>query len=443
MSLDRSLQLTNDGFERVSVHAVALPHTIWKLKLDIEYDRAITLAEETVLRLVDAGVHEPAEIGRLMGLDPGVIVPATIVGLLHRQLLGQTDRLELMPLGRRAINEAQVKQVATCDVEVRHDPYTDRFLWRYEEGEIKDRKAVRAMGLHALPLPLEIRPLDVEVRHGEVQALLDRFGLPFSLREEAPKVGKVQRDIIRMSATGSYQAWRRADLEVWYHAERGEWGWRLLYRGGEDNEISEALRRLQQDGVEILPLEERPRAVEVSAVGEAVHRTVEAARPLSRVLRAEEHRAALEAALAEAREELIIVSPWLTTTAVDAELQGWLERALERERALQIIVGYGIEREAGRDDRKAYDQREALRRLNLLGQRFHSRLRTVEIGNTHEKLVIVDRAYAIVTSFNWLSFKPRPGRGVRRETGIRVDAPQEVSKLRSSLGRALLSGSVT
>ena len=116
------------------------------------------------------------------------------------------------------------------------------------------------------------------------------------------------------------KAWRRADLEVWYHAERGEWSWRLLYRGGEDSGISEALRRLQQEGIEILPLEERPRVIEVSEIGEAVHRTVEAARPLSRVLRAEEHRAALEAAIAEAREELIIVSPWLTTAAVDTEL---------------------------------------------------------------------------------------------------------------------------
>lgn len=438
MSLDRSSQLASDGFERVDVKAVALPHTIWKLKIDIEYDRAITLAEETVLRLVDAGVHVPVEIGRLMGLDPGVIVPATIVGLMQRQLLGQTDRLEVMPLGRRAINEALVKQVSTYDVEVRHDPYADRFLWNFEEGEIKDRKAVRSMGLHALPLPIEVRPLDVEVRHGELQALLDRFGLPFSLRDEAPRGKKVQRDIIRMSTTGSYQAWRRADLEVWYHAERNEWTWRLLYRGGEDNAISEALLRLQKEGVEILPLEERPREVAVGKVGEEVHRTIEATRPGSRVLRAEEHRAALEAAIAGAREELIIVSPWLTTTAVDGELQGWIERALDRERGLRIVVGYGIEREAGRDDRKAQDQRAALSRLNELGQRFRGRLRTVEIGNTHEKLVIVDNTYAIVTSFNWLSFNPRPGRGVRRETGIRVDDRQEVRKLRASLGRALL-----
>lgn len=339
-----------------------------------------------------------------------------------------------MPLGRRAINDAQVKQVATCEVEVRHDPYTDRLLWRYEEGEIKDRKAVRAMGLHALPLPLEIRPLDVEVRHGEIQALLDRFGLPFSLRDEASKGEKVQRDIIRLSATGCYQAWRRADLEVWYHAEqRVELAAALPRRRGQRNLRGVAppaagrCRDLAAGGESARRRGQRGRR------GGASHRR---GRQAARGSSAEEHRAALEAALAGAREELIIVSRWLTTAAVDAELQGWLERALERERALQIVVGYGIERAAGRDDRKAHDQREALRRLYQLGQRFHGWLRTVEIGNTHEKLVIVDRAYAIVTSFNWLSFNPRPGRGGRRETGILVDDRQEVGKLRASLGRA-------
>lgn len=437
MTLDRSTQLINDGYERVTVRPVALPHTIWKLTLDVEFDRPITLSEETVLRLIDAGVHEPAEIERLMGLDPGVIVSNTVVSLLRRQLLGQTERLQLMPLGRRAMNESQAKHVATYEVEVRHDPYTDRFLWNYEVGEIKDRKAVRNMGLHSLPLPLEIRPLDVEVRHAEIQELLDRHGLPAMLRPDSQRSEKVQRDIVRMSATGSYQAWRRADLEVWHHGERDDWSWRLLYMDGEDRGISDALRRLQLEGIEILPLEERPRGVEVGPVGDEVHRAVEAATPLGRVLRTEEHRAALEAAIAGASEELIIVSPWVTTTAVDAELQGWLERALQRERTLKILVGYGIERDVGRNDRKAQDQREALKRLEQLGQRFQGRLRTVEVGNTHEKLVIVDRRYAIVTSFNWLSFNPRPGRGVRRETGIRIDGVTEVGTLRASLARAL------
>ena len=438
MSIDRARQLVAEGFERVKIQAVAVPHTVWKVTVEVEFDRQLTLAEETILGLVGSGVCEPDEMSRLMGLDNGVIVPATIVNLLQRQLLGQTDRLELMPLGRQALNEQRLRQSKSYELELRHDPYTDSFLWGFDGAEIKDARYVRS-SLHVLPNAIELAPLDVEVRYAEVQDLLDRFGLPFVDPETRKRKERVQRDIIRMTANGSYQAWRQADLEVWYNGEREEWDWRLLYGGGENREISALLRGLQQDGVEILPLEHVPRTPPpVSEVGEAVHRAVEAARPLSKVIRTEEHREALRELIEASRKELIIVSPWLTTAAVDGELVSWLQHALQRHRELKITIGYGIERDDGsKHDRKARDQRDALRRLNRLGSRYRGRLRTVEIGNTHEKLVISDKRRAIVTSFNWLSFNPRPGRGVRRETGIRVDEREEVVRLRSELAGSL------
>jgi hypothetical protein len=433
MSLDRARQLVAEGFERVKVQSVALPHTVWKVTLELEFDRSLTLAEETVLRLVSAGVHDPGEMTRLMGLDAGVIVPATIVNLLQKQLLGQVDRLEIMPLGRQALADQRTRESRSYDLELRHDPYTDTFLWGFDGAELKDRKQVREMGLHVLPIPAELAQLDVEVRHAEVQNLLDRFGLPFDDREAPKGQRRVKRDIIRMTANSSYQAWRQAELEVWHNVERGEWEWRLLYGEGENREISAALRALQQDGVEILPLEDRPREVAVSEIGEAVHRVVEDARPRSRVIQTEDHRAALREAIEESRSEVIIVSPWLTTAAVDGELTSWLDRALRRHQNLRVVIGYGIEPDQGKNDRKAMDQRDALRRLRQLGDRHRGRLRTVEVGNTHEKLVISDGRFAIVTSFNWLSFNPRPGKGVRREMGFRVDEREEVARLRSSL----------
>lgn len=433
MSLDRARQLVADGFERVKVQSVALPHTIWKVTIEVEFDRPLTLAEETVLRLVAAGVHAPGEMARLMGLDAGVIVPATIVNLLQRQLLGQVEKLEIMPLGRQALADQRTRQSKSYDVELRHDPYTDSFLWSFDGAEIKDARYVRS-AFQVLPNALELEPLDVEVRHGEVQSLLDRFGLPFEDRSLPKGQRRAQRDIVRMTTNNSYQAWRQAELEVWHNAERGEWDWRLLYGGGENREVSAALRALQQDGVEILPLEDAPEVAPVSQLGEAVHRVVEEARPSSKVIQTEEHRDALREAIADSRHEIIIVSPWLTTAAVDGELTSWLDRALQRHRKLRVVIGYGIEQDDGRKkDRKARDQREALRRLHRLGQRHRGRLRTVEIGNTHEKLVISDGQSAIVTSFNWLSFNPRPGKGVRRETGIRVDGLDEVRRLRGEL----------
>lgn len=437
MSLNREKQLVSEGFERVKVQPVALPHTIWKLSLEVEFDRPLTLAEETVLRLVDAGVNEPREMSRLMGLDAGVIVPTTIVNLLERQLLAQMDVLQITPLGRHDLREQRTRQSKTYDVEARHDPYADQFLWKFDSEELKQERQVRQRGLQALPPPSELRPLDVEVRHAEIQDLLNRRGFPFGSKDDAPKGTRVQRDIVRMVANGSYQAWRPASLEVWHHPQRGDWEWRLLYGGGEDKAISAALRRIQQEGMEILPLEEKPRELEVGPVGQTLHQVVEVTQPRSSIIETAGHRDALRAAIDSARSEIIVVSPWLTTTAVDTELISWLSNALDRQSGLQVIVGYGIERDTGRPGTKEDDQREALKRLNELGQRKRGRLRTVEVGNTHEKLVIWDQRYAIITSFNWLSFNPRPSRGVRREMGYRVEDTAAVMELRASVARAL------
>lgn len=141
MSIDRARQLVAEGFERVKIQAVAVPHTVWKVTVEVEFDRQLTLAEETILGLVGSGVSEPDEMSRLMGLDKGVIVPATIVNLLQRQLLGQTDRLELMPLGRQALKEQRLRQSKSYELELRHDPYTDSFLWGFDGAEIKDARS--------------------------------------------------------------------------------------------------------------------------------------------------------------------------------------------------------------------------------------------------------------------------------------------------------------
>ncbi len=434
MSLDRAHQLVAEGFERVKIQAVALPHTVWKVTLEVEFDRPLTLAEETVLRLISGGVYAPDEMARLMGLDEGVIVPATIVNLLQRQLVGQVEHLEVMPLGRQALADQRTRQSKTYDLELRHDPYTNNFLWSFDGAELKDPKQVRTMGLHVLPIARELTPLDVEIRHAEVQNLLNRFGLPVEERDGAGGKRRQQRDIIRMTANSSYQAWRQADLEVWHNADREDWKWRLLYGGGENREISEALRALQLDGIEILPLDDAPRSTQPNEVSEAIHRVVEVARPHSKLIQTEEHRAALQKAIEASRREIIIISPWLTTAAVDNELISWLDKSLQRHRELQIVIGYGIEQDDPRNrDRKAIDQRDALQRLTKLGQRHNRRLRTVEIGNTHEKVVISDGSSAIVTSFNWLSFNPRSGKGLRRERGILVDDKDEVIRLRAEL----------
>jgi hypothetical protein len=436
VSLNRDKQLLSQGFERISVQSVALPHTVWKLDFDVEFDRPLTLAEETILRVVDGGITDPPQIAGLMGLDEGVIVPGTIVNLLRSGSLGHADALGVTPLGRQRLTDLRTRASRSyTEVEVRHDPYANLFRWKFDATELKGQD-VKGGGYHVLPSTHELTSLEVELRHEEIQDLLNKFGLPFSNDD-----GKgVQRDIVRLKAVHAYAAWRPAELEVWYHRERDDWQWRVLYQGGEDRTISECLREMQQEGVDIIKLDERPALTAASSPAVAqVQQLVEsvAAAPLSVIIQTEQHREALRDAILAARRELLVVSPWVTTSAVDEEMLGWFGKALDRNKDLRIVVGYGIDKEAGKADWKSRDQRDAIRRLNILGQRHKGRLRTEEIGCTHEKIVICDQKFAIVTSFNWLSFNPRPGKGIRRETGTRVEDLAAVAELRRTLAQAL------
>ena len=164
------------------------------------------------------------------------------------------------------------------------------------------------------------------------------------------------------------------------------------------------------------------------------------------ILTSSEHRQALRKAIVEARRDLVIVSPWLSPAAVNPELLGWLQAALDKNRELRVNILFGIERHAARgnqrvarprDDMAARNQEAALQGLETVSGRSGGRLRVVEVGNTHEKVVISDDHYAIVSSFNFLSFNPPQEKGMRREMGYWISDPGEVLKLRALFREAL------
>jgi hypothetical protein len=50
------------------------------------------------------------------------------------------------------------------------------------------------------------------------------------------------------------------------------------------------------------------------------------------------------------------------------------------------------------------------------------------LGDTHAKVLVSDRKYAIVTSFNWLSFRGDPNRTFRDEQGTMVRIPELIDQ---------------
>lgn len=140
-----------------------------------------------------------------------------------------------------------------------------------------------------------------------------------------------------------------------------------------------------------------------------------------------DHPTFLDKALREAQTELVIVSPWIKNRVVDEAFVGQLRSLLGA--GVDVYLGYGLGDPQGQDDQ------DAVRALGRLADE-HSNFVFRRFGDTHAKVLICDAAYAIVTSFNWLSFVGDPRRTFRDERGILIRDRSAVADSTSSvLGR--------
>jgi phosphatidylserine/phosphatidylglycerophosphate/cardiolipin synthase-like enzyme len=138
-----------------------------------------------------------------------------------------------------------------------------------------------------------------------------------------------------------------------------------------------------------------------------------------------DHPPLLADALLNAKERLLIISPWIYGAVVDEDFLERLEALLKRKALVRI--GYGIS-EVETELRKSRDI-EARKGLQKLAARY-ANLTLRRLGNTHAKILIKDEEYAVVTSFNWLSFRGDPNRKLRDEQGVLIGDPAGKSKVR-------------
>lgn len=431
MAVNRMDRLKSDGYELYTTIEVGLPHFVWSCDLDIEHDRHLYLSEETLLTLIAAGINKRDTLREVLGISDAILRNG-ILNLLERHGLeyDQADNLRLSVIGRRMLQDARVRLTSTVEnVRIRHDPYREELRWHKPKYDLTDRQ-LRASGRRRITSVKPINRSQLEERYKEVQKLIETSGLP----NEREKPGG-KREVLRVHALNFQQFYQPADLEVWYKQATHEFGWRVVRDGQEEPEVARLLDQLEAEGARIIPEDQEPLPLnDVPEENESLHQVAETItqRITPSVLKTHELRQAIKQATIDASKALFIISPWLRIGAIDSEMTRWFGAALERKPALEIHIGYGIERLP--DQPRSPEEIRQLRALRLLqdmSKRYGGRIKLVEVGNTHEKIIIVDNNYCVVGSFNFLSFNPNNerGPGVRREIGIRVTQKELVEEL--------------
>lgn len=133
----------------------------------------------------------------------------------------------------------------------------------------------------------------------------------------------------------------------------------------------------------------------------------------------------LQTALLKAEKELDIQSPWITSRVVDDLFLDKLGRLLER--GVTVKITYGIA-----DDANTKHKNITTNVLvNTLNEKFKKYKNfKLKKGNSHSKILLCDDSFAVIGSFNWLSYD---GKSDREESGSLIIDKTEISEMRSRI----------
>ena len=135
-----------------------------------------------------------------------------------------------------------------------------------------------------------------------------------------------------------------------------------------------------------------------------------------------EHPRLLRSAFEQAEERVLVISPWIRRAVVTRAFVKTIRQALDR--GVRVYVGYGLGESDKNENRSDVDAREELERLAAVRRPFVLR----RLGDTHAKILIMDRSFFVISSFNWLSFRGNPHQTFREEWGTLVTIPSVVEE---------------
>ena len=426
-----------------------------------------------VLRAADSGLGSPGEIAEFLGLADGEVV-GIAAELLNAGLIvqGANGNVEVTDNGRKVVREGGATlRPRKRYPRVPYDPLTRKIVGIALEDLIS-REKVRREGLFVAPIGPK-KPRLSNIRLAEVKDYEDSFGgwhrNAETLQVSAITDAKLQyrRDVVlvrMVSRAGNeeiFAAYRaRQFLEEETAAIEGlvahgveflpleargpEGGGTAIARATsaqerdilrEIDELDQAADNRSQEVLDAKVAQhstsdeaaasmehevERLRRAEENLLLQLAEKQKELARQSEervRWIRTEEHRPLLLEAAARAVSELTIVSAWVGSSGLDAELCRALAKAVSRGVTVRIAWGLGTRR--GRDaDRNRARGEEAIKNLRHHIRETGTEKLVVVRTETHEKFIVCDDRFCALGSFNWLSYQGKRDHGYRREASL-------------------------
>lgn len=462
MSLEQILERTahaRPGFDLVSFKEAGLPVYVLKLRVMILERKELSPIEEAVLKAVRAGLNSPGSIYEYLGLPRAVLTPV-LTSLNRTELISysrhaaeEEARVVLAAKGRLALAEAATIQPQERVISVCFDALTKKLLLIAPE-QLDRSRDMRALGYFEVPTGTSKRPEVEDIPLQDFDKVLARLSVTNEPTGTLLAVRRIERrelHFLRCVMLFYKNHAQPPEVEVAFWREDGlstEHEVRFQAVGGPDL-VGARLLMTEAASTLALGLPEVPAEAASTAPASALApvqpsqasapSTPDPAAPkpgapeveTMQTLLCHEHPQFLKKALLSAKRRLVIVSPWIRDSVIDWPFIASLEALLKS--GVEVYIGYGIEKADGNGKRNAAKDKpditqraEAdLRQLSDRYKNFHF----VHVGNTHRKSLVCDDQFAVVTSFNWLSYKGDSQGSPRDERGIVFRKKHHVERL--------------
>jgi hypothetical protein len=463
------------GYSLVSFKEAALPNYLLTTRLLTLEKKSLGPIEEACLGAINAGLCSPDDISMFLGL-PRVVLNGVLAGLNITECINYSRQTEcaealvtLTEKGRTTLSSLKEVVPQESVVKFVFDPYQRRIRFISTASLLRPRD-VKEFGWYEVPLCGAKRPEVVDIPLADFDRVLQMLPKRDEGTRELLAARRIERREMHFLPCIMlfYRSLSSDEVQVAFYLEEGfslehENAFRELggpeQAGANHALIAPELPQIEdlfagisqkQKLEELLAVEQEANAGTAESAAQSLHDTnagpwgdgsasAMAQNPVAARLRAmtqrcvrmHEHPGLLRKALTGSKSRLMIVSPWITHQVIDRMFVTSLEALLRS--GVDVTIGYGL---ADGDVGKANDKAKqklaitppAEKELASLERRFDN-FKLIFLGNTHRKLLVSDAKFAVVTSFNWLSFRGDPNKKARDEFGYLVTEPEGIESI--------------
>lgn len=411
---------SHPGFTLMAIEPIVLPVNLVTVEVLADEIQDFNQVYEFVLKFLDKGYNTASRLAAAMGFDETHLIQilASIAqqGYIHVRSENQQEILELSRAGEDALRDLKVRKPTTLQLKF----VWDRASWSLTswdaglllnpsqtENSLGDSYALAKAMYSAKKTQLaDFSPVllneNLSVREGKTLSFTIHQTVRVVRRQDLNAIGSL---LVKRNNFGDIglvidiQGKRQFAIEREIAHSGGLEGLGLNYEFVDASELASPQR--QQ-----LPLG-KPEEIELDGNEEGF-------------VDVYLHAAYLEDALENAKNRLLIISPWITDSVVNEKFLERFERLLRRENFSATIAWHYEDKRVQRDSPKA------IKSLLELSKKYKT-FNFIKIGSTHAKILLKDSEYYISSSFNWLSYKGDRKTELRMEIGEKRTEPAVVN----------------